>query len=164
MSTYGTEWEGFCGGTDCFGDCIVESLGLLFPYYLFLVIFLPVRAYEIRLLPPSYPPQWWPLSHTVKRISSASIAVSLLVSLFLSILSGDIKPYALLSLVVRSGSWLAAYWILALEYKRYQPITWVGLRGFWFLTGIEGALRITWNATYSQSSTTVWILSVMVCI
>ena len=142
-------------------DCMVENLGLLIPYYLFLLILLPVRAYEIKLLPPSYPPQWWPLSHTVKRIFSSSIVLTLLASLILSSIDSDIKPYLLVSLVFRAGAWMASCWILALEYKRYQPLTWVGLRGFWFLTGIESALRVAWS---SNPSIAISVLTILTCL
>ena len=138
-------WVDFCGGESSYEDCMVECFGLLLPYYLFIVLLLPFRAYEIRLLPRSYPPRWWPVSHTVKRLLTVSVVGSLTASFGLVVVSGELEPYIAVSFLVRIGAWLAAYWMLASEYKRYQPLTWVGLRGFWLLTGLEGAMRIAWT-------------------
>jgi len=56
----------------------------------------------------------------------------------------EAHPYLVISAIVHVSAWSGAYWILGSEYKRYQPLTWIGLRGFWFLVGLEGCARLSW--------------------
>ena len=148
-------WQEFCGPDS--DACIVEYLFLMWPYYLFFLILLPFRGYEIRLLPPCYPPHWWPLSHLVKRVL-CMIAIALYITSLVSLSAAGIAyPYMVLSCVVHAAAWMSAYWILSAEYKRYQPLTWVGLRGFWFLTGIEGGLRLFYLLSVPEDSMPLYL-------
>ena len=145
----------FCGVSNV-DDCIVEYLLLMWPYYIFILILLPVRTYEIRLLPRSYPPQWWPISHLLKRgiiLGYMCVICVATVCLFVANLA---DPYVLLSAFIHISCWGISYWILASEYKRYQPLTWFGLRGFWLLTGFEGIFRTLWLFTSPLDSTPMY--------
>ena len=150
-------WVSFCGEANA-DDCIVEYLLLLWPYYIFIIILLPVRTYEIRLLPPSYPPQWWPVSHLLKRAIVFSYVCLVILSVGALLLTRQAEPYLVLSACLHVFCWATGYWVLASEYRRYQPLTWFGLRGFWLLTGFEGALRTLWLFTSPQDSTPSYII------
>ena len=141
----------FCGGEANIDGCVVELVLLMWPYYIFFLVIVPVRAYELRQLPPSYPPQWWPFSHTLKRVLCITFILLLAVELVSLLLSGDSLPYLIASALIHIAGWTSAYGLLAAEYKRYQPVTWVGLRGFWLLTGLEGGMRFTWLFSESMS-------------
>ena len=142
-----------CGPEQNMDDCEVELLLLLWPYYIFLFLFLPFRVYEIRVLPASYPPKWWPMSHFIKRLITFSQIVFATLSIAFLLFINEAHPYLVLSCMIHILSWGTAYVLLGCEYKRYQPITWIGLRGFWFLTGIEACLRVTWMITSPIDST-----------
>jgi hypothetical protein len=147
----------FCGTN--VDDCIVEYLILLWPYYLYFLIMLPLRVYEIRLLPRSYPPRWWPLSHLIKRVLVVSVLVGTLVGLIGLSLAHELRPYLFISILIHLVAWASAYSILASEYKRYQPMTWFGLRGFWTLTGIEGLGRLFWMFASPEEASAEFLIA-----
>ena len=148
----------FCGVSNV-DDCIVEYVLLLWPYYIFILILLPVRTYEIRLLPRSYPPQWWPLSHLMKRVTVLMYVGTVVTATAALLLVHTVEPYVLLSATIHITCWITSYWILSSEYKRYQPLTWFGLRGFWLLTGFEGVFRSIWLISSPIDSTPTYGVS-----
>ena len=142
-----------CGPDQNTDDCAVEVLLLLWPYYIFLLLFLPFRMYEIRVLPSSYPPKWWPMSHLLKRMLTLSQIVVTTLAMLALFYVNEAHLYLILSCIIHILCWGAAYFLLGCEYKRYQPVTWLGLRGFWFLTGVEACIRVTWMITSPIDST-----------
>ena len=143
----------FCGPDRNMDDCAVEFLLLLWPYYIFLFLFLPFRVYEIRVLPASYPPKWWPMSHMIKRVLTLSQIIIASIAVIALLYIQEAHVYLILSCMVHILCWGSAYLLLGCEYKRYQPVTWIGLRGFWFLTGVEACIRVTWMVTSPIDST-----------
>eukprot|EP00397_Hematodinium_sp_SG-2012_P019522 GEMP01020062.1.p1 GENE.GEMP01020062.1~~GEMP01020062.1.p1 ORF type:complete len:689 (+),score=154.77 GEMP01020062.1:179-2245(+) len=123
------------------GECIVEVYIFAIPSYVFLLLLAPLRAFDVYVLARSSPPARVPTILVLKRLLTISTGAGYLLVALMYAAEWE-KVYVLVIGVVRSMAWVVAFFIMALEYKRYQPQTWIGVRGFWCLAFIESVCRL----------------------
>ncbi|KAF4666433.1 hypothetical protein FOL47_004101 [Perkinsus chesapeaki] len=131
-------------GQDDVADCVVELGVLGIPYYMF-ILMVPLRIHELYSCARSLPPRRWPFTNLVKRVccaflvvANAGIAAGAL--MFYDKIYG--ASYVVITPLIHAFCWVLALLLLDMEYRRYLPQSWLGLRTFWLLTGVSSFARV----------------------
>jgi len=89
----------------------------------------------------SAPPERVPTLHAIKRFLTAFLGFGyMIVSLIYGALTD--KKFVVFCGMIHSLAWIVAFGIMVLEYRRFLPQTWLGIRGFWCLAFIEAIGRL----------------------
>ncbi|CEM07986.1 unnamed protein product [Vitrella brassicaformis CCMP3155] len=128
--------EGWCGPNGLIShgyvtDCFIESCIAL--WYLLSLILFVVRWFELHTSAISSPPDRSPVHVAKKTFRGLMCGLSAVLAL-LSWFKPASPPYILVL-------WGFSLVLCTMEYQRFLPQSWLGLRGFWLVGGVEGIWR-----------------------
>ncbi|CEM13287.1 unnamed protein product [Vitrella brassicaformis CCMP3155] len=135
--------EGWCGPNGLIShgyvtDCFIESCIALW-YLLSLVLFV-VRWFELHTSAISSPPDRSPVHVAKKTFCGLMCGLSAVLAL-LSWFKPASPPYIQFSWTLHLVLWGFSLVLCTMEYQRFLPQSWLGLRGFWLVGGVEGIWR-----------------------
>ncbi|KAF4743451.1 hypothetical protein FOZ63_024140, partial [Perkinsus olseni] len=126
-------------GEDDIADCVVEVGVLMIPYYMF-ILMVPLRIHEA----------------CCGFLATGNAGIAAAALMFYDKIYA--ASYVVLTPLIHSFCWFIALVLLDLEYRRYLPQSWLGLRSFWLLTGITSFARVVWLFVSSLEKTPVYLL------